>query len=157
MDKKIKVIAYIRVNKIEQLETGSGVHKQAWAIQQCCKEKGWELIHQYIDIGKSANSDKRPMFQEMIAAVKAPDKDFSKIIIYRLDRFSRNLFDFYKYLSVLKGNGVSLYSVSENTELPDNFLTEDIFSVIKSHPPNSSRNINFSAKKKGHKRNGQRN
>jgi hypothetical protein len=41
MDKEIKAVAYIRVNKIEQLEVESGIHKQLNAIQECCKQNGW--------------------------------------------------------------------------------------------------------------------
>jgi Resolvase, N terminal domain. len=51
-------------------------------------------MNQFIDIGKSANTDKRPKFEEMIAMLNEPDKYINKIIIYSFDRFSRNFITF---------------------------------------------------------------
>jgi site-specific DNA recombinase len=156
MEKEIKVVVYIRVNKIEQLEVEPAINKQYNAIFECCKQNGWEPINQFIDIGESANTDKRPKFQEMIAMTNEPDKYFKKIVIYSFDRFSRNFHHFYKYLSILRKNGVSLYSISENRELPDSFPIEEIFNVIKTYPATVIKHINsdIQEEKKGSENNG---
>lgn len=132
MQKQIKVVAYARVSSKEQAEKELSIPAQLEAIRNYCKQKGWTLVHEYIDAGKSAKTDERPEFQRMIAAAKKINKDFNAIIVHKFDRFSRNRDDHVIYKSLLKKIGVTVYSVSEQTdpETPHGFLLEGIMEVI---------------------------
>lgn len=132
MQKEIKVVAYARVSSKEQAEKELSIPAQLEAIRSYCKQKGWKLVHEYIDAGKSAKTDERPEFQKMIAMAKRPNRGFEAIIVHKFDRFSRNRDDHVIYKSLLKKIGVTVYSITEQTdpETPHGFLLEGIMEVI---------------------------
>lgn len=133
MEKEIKVVAYARVSSKEQAEKELSIPAQLDAIRSYCKQKGWKLVHEYIDAGKSAKTDERPEFQRMITMAKRPNKGFEGIIVHKIDRFSRNRDDHVIYRSLLKKIGVTVYSVTEqqaDPETPHGFLLEGIMEVI---------------------------
>lgn len=132
MDKEIKVVAYARVSSKEQAEKELSIPAQFEAIRNYCKQKGWKLVHEYIDAGNSAKTDERPEFQRMIAMAKRPNRGFDAIIVHKVDRFSRNRDDHVIYKSLLKKIGVTVYSVTEQAdpETPHGFLLEGIMEVI---------------------------
>ena len=70
-----------------------------------------QIVGEYIDRALSAKTDNRPEFQQMI-------KDSSKgifdvVIVWKLDRFSRNRYDSAHYKNILKKNGVKVISATE--------------------------------------------
>lgn len=82
----------------------------AGQIDLCrAKASGEPLIYQ--DQGFSGKNTNRPGFQQMMADVERGL--ISKIIVYRLDRFSRSLVDFYNLWEILKKHNVEFVSASE--------------------------------------------
>jgi DNA invertase Pin-like site-specific DNA recombinase len=132
MSNEIRAVAYARVSSKEQADKELSIPAQLEAIRNYCKQKGWKLITEYIDAGKSAKTDERPEFQKMIAMAKRQNRNFDVIIVHKVDRFSRNRDDHVIYKSLLKKLGVSVYSVTEQTdpETPHGFLLEGIMEVI---------------------------
>ena len=59
------------------------------------KENGIDIVGTYIDRALSAKTDNRPEFQRMIK--DSAKKNFDVVIVWKLDRFSRNLYDSTKY------------------------------------------------------------
>lgn len=66
----------------------------------------------FTDRGFSGKNTKRPAFTELMQAVESGT--VNKIIVYRLDRFSRSLADFSGLWAVLERHGVEFVSVTEN-------------------------------------------
>lgn len=66
----------------------------------------------FMDRGFSGKNTKRPAFTELMEAVEAGG--VKKIIVYRLDRFSRSLADFSRLWATLERHGVEFVSVTEN-------------------------------------------
>jgi DNA invertase Pin-like site-specific DNA recombinase len=132
MDKEIKAAVYARVSSKEQADRETSIPAQLEAIQSYCSQKGWTIIEEFIDSGKSAKTDDRPEFQRMIALAKKKDRDFTAIVVHKFDRFSRNRDDHIIYKSLLKKIGVTVYSVTEQTDpdTPHGFLLEGIMEVI---------------------------
>lgn len=64
------------------------------------------------DKGFSGKNTKRPAFRRLMDAVEAGQ--ISKIIVYRLDRFSRSIADFSLIWAKLEQHGVEFLSVTEN-------------------------------------------
>lgn len=64
------------------------------------------------DQGFSGKTTKRPAFQRLLDAVKAGQ--VTKIVVYRLDRFSRSIADFSQIWTLLEQHGVEFQSVTEN-------------------------------------------
>ena len=79
-------------------------------IDLCRREVGKD-IQVYQDKGFSGKNTNRPDFQRMMADV---EKGLvQKIVVYRLDRFSRSLADFSRLWEVLQRHGVEFVSVNE--------------------------------------------
>jgi site-specific DNA recombinase len=130
--KEIRVVAYARVSSKEQAEKELSIPAQLAAIRKFCKDKGWKLIAEYLDEGKSAKTAERPAFQRMISLAKKQNRNFEAIVVHKFDRFSRSREDHVIYKALLKKHGVIVYSVTEQTdpETPHGFLLEGMLEVI---------------------------
>ncbi len=114
-DEPLKVASYIRVSTPFQAEVGESLITQSDQIKDFVKAKGWQLIKQYEDRGRSgAKADTRPGFMAMIE--DAGKGKFQGIIFSRLSRFARNASDFLKYQKELKDRGINLFSIKEGID-----------------------------------------
>lgn len=80
-------------------------------IEYCRRYAGGEP-EVFQDRGFSGKNTNRPAFHRLIEAVEA--SQVTKIIVYRLDRFSRSIADFGRVWEVLEHHGVEFQSVTEN-------------------------------------------
>ena len=78
-------------------------------MQLCGKD---EIVKKYTDEGFSGKNTKRPAFQELMQDVENGLID--RIIVYRIDRFSRSLLDFSETWEKLSKYGVEFVSVNEH-------------------------------------------
>jgi len=79
-------------------------------IDLCRREAGTEY-RVYQDKGFSGKNTNRPAFQRLIEDV---EKGLvQKIVVYRLDRFSRSIADFGRLWEILKKHGVEFVSINE--------------------------------------------
>ena len=70
------------------------------------------ILRHYIDRAYSAKTDNRPEFQQMIK--DSAKHLFDIVIVWKLDRFSRNRYDSARYKVQLKKNGVKVVSATEH-------------------------------------------
>ena len=104
------VVIYARYSSHNQNETS--IEGQLKVCYDFCKRNNYTVIHEYIDRALTGTSDNRPEFQQMIE--DAARKKFQYIIVYQLDRFSRNRYDSAIYKNKLKKHGVRVLSAREN-------------------------------------------
>ena len=76
------------------------------------EKHGITIVGHYIDRALSAKTDNRPEFQRMIK--DSAKKNFDVVIVWKLDRFSRNRYDSAKYKAMLKKNNVRVLSATES-------------------------------------------
>lgn len=95
-------------------------------VEQCTDlikaQKGWTLGEVYADRGISGRIDQRPDFQRCITDAEAGR--FQVLVVYKYDRFARNVMLSRMYKERLIEAGVELWSVREgkSTDTPDGFL-----------------------------------
>jgi site-specific DNA recombinase len=107
---------YRRVSREEQIE-GYSLDAQTRAIRAYCDVRGWQIIKEYSDEGRSARTDdlrKRPSFAAMLA--DAAEGLFDVIVVHKVDRFARNLRVLLTVLHQLEGCRVSFASVTEDLD-----------------------------------------
>ncbi len=99
------------------------------------------VVGEYIDRALSAKSDDRPDFRRMIE--DSARRQFSLVIVWKLDRFARNRYDSAIYKAKLKRNGVRVVSVKENiTDAPEGIILEGLLeSMAEYYSANLSQNI----------------
>ncbi|MHB8871961.1 MAG: recombinase family protein [Candidatus Doudnabacteria bacterium] len=113
-------VIYLRVSTKEQAEKadskeGYSIPAQRDACVKYIKEKGWELIDEYLDRGESARSAARPQLQEMLGRI-TKQKDVQVVVVHKIDRLARNMEDHITIKAILKRADTSLVSVVENFE-----------------------------------------
>jgi Site-specific recombinases, DNA invertase Pin homologs len=105
---------YIRVSTEEQAKHGYSLEAQEKKLKAYSKEHGYKVAGIYIDEGKSARKayTKRPEFMRMMDDVKADKIDV--ILFIKLDRWFRNIYDYYKIQEILDAHGVQWKTTEEH-------------------------------------------
>ena len=106
----MKAVIYARYSSDTQRE--ESVEGQLRECKEYAERHNMAIIDSYIDRAQSAKSDDRPAFQKMVR--DSAKKQFDVVLVWKLDRFSRNRFDSASYRAILKRNGVNVVSATEN-------------------------------------------
>lgn len=122
-----KVGIYVRVSTEEQAKEGISIDAQIERCKAFCKAKGWSIYQIYTDAGASAGSLKRPALKTLLEDARA--KKFNLLLVYKTDRFSRNLKDLLFTLEDLKKYGVHFTSVTEPIDTTS-AMGEAFFQII---------------------------
>lgn len=110
-----QAIAYIRVSSEEQVDNFS-LGTQEKICRQEAERKGLTIIKVFKEEGKSAkNITGRPMLKELLEFCRKNKKDIDALIVYRLDRISRQLQDYLSIRKKLGEYGITILSASEPT------------------------------------------
>ena len=118
-----KVALYARFSSDNQ--RSESIDAQIRAMKAYCEQHHFVIVDTYIDEAKSATSDKRPAFQQMIN--DSSTRSFNILLVHKLDRFARNRYDSAVYKRELKKNGVTVYSVLENLDdSPESIMMEAV-------------------------------
>jgi len=104
--------AYIRVSR--EKEDGISPEQQKEKAELQAKLLGLDLVQVYQDLDISGRSDNRDAFQEMINDIKK--NKYTACLVYKLDRFCRNVSDFHHYVRILESHGCRLISISQNID-----------------------------------------
>ena len=120
-------VIYARYSSDNQRE--ESIEGQLRECQVFAKKNDITLLEPYIDRALSAKTDHRPNFLKMIKDSAA--KKFDVVIVWKLDRFSRNRVDFAHYKYVLRKNGVKVISATESiSEGSEGILLESVLEGI---------------------------
>jgi site-specific DNA recombinase len=113
-ESKLKTAIYVRVSTEEQAKEGISLSAQIDRCQNYCKARSWEVANVYTDAGYSAGSMKRPAVQQLFKDLN--ENKFENILVYKFDRFSRNVRDLITFLDRLKERKINFTSVTENID-----------------------------------------
>lgn len=107
MNEKLRAVFYARVSTDEEMQLNA-LAKQIEENKECIKSKGWILVDQYIDEGKSGTKTKGRKEYNRLFDDMTKDK-FDVIVIKSQDRLMRNTLDWYLFLDRLVNNDLQLY------------------------------------------------
>ncbi|MFA4880799.1 MAG: recombinase family protein [Candidatus Doudnabacteria bacterium] len=113
LTKTKRAATYIRCSSDEAKKEGYSPETQEEKSKELIKNFGWQLNknHIYLDIGFSGSTDKRPELQRLLR--DAENKEFDVVVVYRMDRFFRNLRLLLNTVGELKELGIEFKSVTE--------------------------------------------
>ena len=98
---------YIRVSTEDQAREGFSLPEQEKRLRAMCEYKGYEIYKVYEDAGISAKTGNiRPAFEELLEDIK--DKKCNTIVVLKLDRLTRSVFDWEKIIRFLEENNAYL-------------------------------------------------
>ena len=120
-----RAVVYARFSSDNQRD--ESIDAQLRAINEYADKNNIKIVNQFIDRAKSATSDKRPEFQNMIKFCEADTTGISMVIVHKLDRFSRDKYDSAMYKQKLKVKGIRVVSVLENLDnSPESLILESV-------------------------------
>ena len=119
----MKAVIYARYSSDSQRE--ESIDGQIRECTEYAERNGITILGSYVDRALSARTDDRPDFQRMIA--DSEKRLFDVVLVWKLDRFSRDRYDSAHYKHILKKNGVRVMSVKENiSDGPEGIILESI-------------------------------
>lgn len=102
---------YARVSTREQAEKGYSLDAQIEQTKDFCRYRGLYYVRIYKDAGYSGSDTDRPLLQKMLD--DAESGKFDKIIVWRIDRLSRNTLDLLLLVDYLNSLGIKIISATE--------------------------------------------
>lgn len=134
-----RVAQYARFSSDNQ--RSESIDAQIRAMNQFCKQNHWQVVSTYTDEARSATTDNRPQFQQMIT--DSSKGLFDIVLVHKLDRFSRDRYDSAIYKKKLKRNKVRLCSVLERMDdSPESIMMESVLEgMAEYYSKNLSREV----------------
>lgn len=109
-----RIFLYIRVSTEEQAMHGLSIEAQTAALEKWAQDNGHKVVGVYIDAGISARkpAKKRPELQRLLADVQAGKGEL--IVFTKLDRWFRNISEYYKVQEILECCHVDWRTIHED-------------------------------------------
>ncbi len=103
---------YIRVSTEDQAREGFSLPEQEKRLRAMCEYKGYEIYKLYKDAGISAKTGNyRPAFEELLQDIR--EKKCNTIVVLKLDRLTRSVFDLEGIMRFLEENNAYLDCANE--------------------------------------------
>ena len=116
-------VIYARYSSHNQTE--NSIEAQVAEAKQYAKRKKYNVVEVFADRAKTGTNDNREQFQRMLSATDK--KNFSVIIVWKVDRFGRNREEIALNKYRCKRNGVRVEYVAENiSDGPEGVILESV-------------------------------
>ena len=116
-------VIYARYSSERQTE--QSIEGQLRVCNEYARQNDIAIVDTYIDRAKTAQNDNRPQFQQML--IDSENKEWDYVIVYKLDRFSRNRYEMAIHKKTLKDNGIKVLSAMENiSDTPEGIILESL-------------------------------
>ena len=116
-------VIYARYSCEQQTE--QSIEGQLRVCEEYAQRNNILILHTYIDRAMSGTNDNRPAFQQMLK--DSNKKEWDYVLVYKLDRFSRNKYETAIHKNTLKNNGVKVLSAMENIpDTPEGIILESL-------------------------------
>ena len=116
-------VIYARYSSYGQTE--QSIEGQVRECTEYAKRNEIVILDTYIDRAMTGTNDNRTDFQRMMK--DSAKKPWDLILVYKLDRFSRNKYEMAIHRKTLRDNGIKLVSVKENIpDSPEGIILESL-------------------------------
>lgn len=116
-------VIYARYSSYGQTE--QSIEGQVRECTEYARHNNIVILDSYIDRAMTGTNDNRTGFQRMMK--DSAKKPWDLILVYKLDRFSRNKYEMAIHRKTLRDNGIRLVSVKENIpDTPEGIILESM-------------------------------
>jgi len=109
-------VIYCRVSTKEQVEEGNSLATQERNCREYANKNSYDITQVFIEEGESAKTADRTELQKLLRFCSDKKQQIKVVIIYKIDRLSRNTDDYSQLRILLKRYGVEIKSTSEYFE-----------------------------------------
>jgi DNA invertase Pin-like site-specific DNA recombinase len=110
----MKAATYVRVSTEEQAENGTSLKTQRERTRAYVEEKGYTLVHEFVEQGVSGAKESRPQLDRLKRACDSGEVEV--IVVTRHDRFARSLLNALLLMRDLDALGVVVEFTDEPNE-----------------------------------------
>ncbi|MDE5655208.1 MAG: recombinase family protein [Clostridia bacterium] len=116
-------VIYARYSCDQQTE--QSIDGQLRVCEEYAQRNNILILDTYIDRAMTGTNDNRPDFQRMLK--DSTRKEWNYVLVYKLDRFSRNKYETAIHKKTLRDNGVKVLSAMENIpDTPEGIILESL-------------------------------
>lgn len=116
-------VAYLRYSSDSQTE--QSIEGQLRVCQDYAERNDIIIVDTYIDRAMTGTNDNRRDFQRMLR--DSAKRAWDYVLVYKLDRFSRNKYEMAMHKKTLRDNGVKILSAMENIpDTPEGIILESL-------------------------------
>ena len=116
-------VIYARYSSERQTE--QSIEGQLRVCNDYAERNEIRVVDTYIDRAMTGTNDNRADFQRMLK--DSSKKAWDYVLVYKLDRFSRNKYEMAMHKKTLKDNGIKLISAMENIpDTPEGIILESL-------------------------------
>ena len=116
-------VAYLRYSSDSQTE--QSIEGQLRVCQDYAARNDIVIVDTYIDRAMTGTNDNRRDFQRMLR--DSAKRAWDYVLVYKLDRFSRNKYEMAMHKRTLRDNGVKILSAMENIpDTPEGIILESL-------------------------------
>lgn len=111
-----RAVIYCRVSTKEQVDEGNSLSTQEKICREYCVRNEYDIAEIFLEQGESAKTADRTELQKLLTYCADKKNRVKAVVIYKLDRLSRNTDDYSQLRLLLKRYGVEIKSTSEHFE-----------------------------------------
>ena len=116
-------VIYARYSSDSQSE--QSIDGQLRVCEEYAQRNNILILNTYIDRAMTGTNDNRPDFQRMIK--DSARHEWNYVLVYKLDRFSRNKYETAIHKKTLRDNGIKVLSAMENIpDTPEGIILESL-------------------------------
>lgn len=115
-DEAKRFIALARVSSREQEREGFSLDVQVDALTRYAERQRGRIVKLFRVAETASKTDERKAFKELLAYARENARRLDGILVYKIDRAARNLFDYVELERLESVHGVPLIAVSQPTE-----------------------------------------
>lgn len=124
--RRINGVIYCRVSSKEQTE-GTSLESQEAACREYAERHNVNVLKVFVERGESAKVADRTQLIELIEFCRESKNEVRELLVWKLDRFARNVGDHFNIKATLMKYGVQVVSVTEPIDAkPEGKLMETI-------------------------------
>ncbi len=119
----INAVIYARYSSDNQRE--ESIDAQLRICRKHCQERGYHIVHEYVDEAFTATNDRRPDYQQMMKDAKKGG--FQVVVFHKVNRNARNEYDYYFHKMQLNRAGVTIEYAGQafDIQTPEGQLMEN--------------------------------
>jgi site-specific DNA recombinase len=129
-DEPMRAVIYCRVSTKDQVKNLS-LSTQQEACEEFCGRNCWQILQVFVEKGESAKTADRTELQRLLTFCRENRGRVQFVVVYSLNRFSRDKLAHHTLRALLAGFGVTLRSVTEPIDdSPTGKLVEGVIASV---------------------------
>ena len=112
----MKTVIYCRVSTDEQAKEGYSLQAQETTCRNYAERLGYQVDLVFVERGQSAKTTNRPELQRLLSYCSKNKETIDALLIYKLDRLSRNMVDHTNLMVFFGKLGIDVKSATEHID-----------------------------------------